>query len=198
MPPGFTPAICLRGNFVYLYLHFGEPGRQIHWAKLLKYCSGYSCQLSGKVVIGLTARPQKTKLSCILQQIFQHGGRPTCRCFLGVGRGDHSTQLFQCVGGRGGVGGWWGGGWWGWWWWGGGGGGGGGTHIVWIYHLVPYTDGGSQRFIAHHRWSLYPCKPYSVVTPNPLSLASSKSLKCKILLIQEKLTSCYLLFVQIA
>ena len=51
----FTSQFCL-------YLHFGSrPGRQIHWAKLPKHCSSESCQLSGKVVIGLDCTVSKTK-----------------------------------------------------------------------------------------------------------------------------------------
>ena len=87
MPPGFTPAICLRRNFVYISIlenQGDKPVNQNFWNIVFNSHANFWEKLSK----ALTARPQKLKLSWILKQIFQDGGHRTCRRMQG---GKHTS-----------------------------------------------------------------------------------------------------------
>ena len=83
MPPGFTPDIFLRHNFVYISNWIiGETNASTKTFKILfsivMPTFGKSCRRPWK-----TARHQKPKLSWIVKQIFQDGSHRTCTRTLG-------------------------------------------------------------------------------------------------------------------
>ena len=82
MPPGFTPAICLRHNFVYISILENRGDKSLDqnfWNIVFNSYANFREKLSK----ALTARPQKPKLGWILKQIFQDGGHRTCTRTLG-------------------------------------------------------------------------------------------------------------------
>ena len=82
MPPDFTPAICLRHNFVHISILENREDKSIgqSFQNIVLDSHAYFRE---KLSLALTAQPQNPKLSWILQQIFQNGGRPTCTRMLG-------------------------------------------------------------------------------------------------------------------
>ena len=88
MPPGFTPAICLRRNFVYISKLENRGDKSLD-QNFLNIVFNSRADFREKLSKALTARPQKPKLSLILKQIFQDGGRRTCTRTLG---GKHTRK----------------------------------------------------------------------------------------------------------
>ena len=86
MPPGLTPDICLRHNFVFIYISTLE-----NWADTslnqnfqnIVLNSHANFRDTSKLSKALTARPQKPRPSWILEQIFPDGCCPTCMRTLG-------------------------------------------------------------------------------------------------------------------
>ena len=82
MPLGFTPAICLQRNVVYI------SNLENQWDK--SFDQNFSnivfnshANFQEKLWKALTAESQKPKLSWILKQISQDGGHRTCTRTLG-------------------------------------------------------------------------------------------------------------------
>ena len=92
MPPGFTPAICLRRNFVYIsnLEHRGDKSLNQNFKNIV---FNRHANFWEKLSKALTARPQKPKLSWILKQIFQDGGHRTYTRTLG-GRHTRKSASF--------------------------------------------------------------------------------------------------------
>ena len=82
MPPGFPPAICLRRNFVYIS-NLENQGDKSLVQNFYNIVFRSHANFREKLSKALTARPQKPKLSWILKQIFQDGGRRTYTRTLG-------------------------------------------------------------------------------------------------------------------
>ena len=77
MPPGFTPAICLRRNFVYISYLENQRDKSLN-QRFYNIVFNSHANFREKLSKALTARPQKPKLSWILKQIFEDGGHRTC------------------------------------------------------------------------------------------------------------------------
>ena len=77
MPSGFTPAICLRRNFLYILI-LKHQGYKSIGQNIQNIVVDSHANFGEKLPLALTAQHQKPKLSWILEQIFQDGGRRTC------------------------------------------------------------------------------------------------------------------------
>ena len=94
MPPGFTPVICLRRNFVYIS-NLENRGDKSLDQNFLNIVFNSHANFREKLSKALTARPQKPKLSLILKQIFQDGGRRSCTRTLGGKHTRKSASFWQ-------------------------------------------------------------------------------------------------------
>ena len=82
MPPIFTPAICSHHNFVYISTLESRGDTSFH-QNFQNIVLDSNANFREKLSKALTAWPQKSKLSWILEQILQDGCRLTCTRMLG-------------------------------------------------------------------------------------------------------------------
>ena len=94
MPPRFTPAICLRRNFVYIsnLESRGDKSLDQNFYDIVFNSRGNFWEKLSKA---LTARPQKPKRSWFHKQIFQDGGHRTCTQTLGGKHTRKSASFWQ-------------------------------------------------------------------------------------------------------
>ena len=85
--PAFTPAICLRHNFVYIS-NLENRGDKSVDQNFQNIVFNSHANFWEKLSKALTAQPQKPKLSWIHKQIFQDDGHRTCMRTLG---GKHTS-----------------------------------------------------------------------------------------------------------
>ena len=94
IPPGFTPAICLCRNFVYIS-NLGNRGDKSLVQNFYNIVFNSHANFREKLSKASTARPQKPKPSWILKQIFQDGGHRTCTRTLGGKHTRKSASIWQ-------------------------------------------------------------------------------------------------------